>query len=138
MLKRGAIQISRLHVSRWLGPGPSSSKGEIHYESVKVPKTRLIRLSQEFRHLPLTCPGCGAFSHDQNPADAGFYTLTRKPVETFLGLRVDRSKLVGPHEADICRQALAEADQALLDRFNFQDNIGKQRFCFENKMLMLN
>ncbi|KZZ97014.1 hypothetical protein AAP_00657 [Ascosphaera apis ARSEF 7405] len=34
--------------------------------------------------LPVSCPGCGAFTQWVYPDEAGFYTLTRKTVRSFL------------------------------------------------------
>lgn len=34
--------------------------------------------------LPITCPGCGAFTQITNPKNAGFYSLKRNSVNVFL------------------------------------------------------
>ena len=35
--------------------------------------------------LPWTCPGCGAYTQNVSPDEAGYYSPTRKSVRTFLG-----------------------------------------------------
>ena len=35
--------------------------------------------------LPWTCPGCGAYTQNVSPDEAGYYSPTRKSVRAFLG-----------------------------------------------------
>jgi len=34
--------------------------------------------------LPLQCPGCGAYTHSGNPYDAGYYSVSRKTVKSYV------------------------------------------------------
>lgn len=45
---------------------------------------RSLRLPSHLLSLPITCPGCGAFTQITNPNQAGFYSLKRKSVNAFL------------------------------------------------------
>lgn len=41
-------------------------------------------LSKPTPELPLSCPGCGAFTQSVDPSEAGFYTPTRSAVKKYL------------------------------------------------------
>lgn len=40
--------------------------------------------SDKLLDLPRSCPGCGAFAQITDPAQAGYYGLTRKAVQGFI------------------------------------------------------
>ncbi|KAI9681390.1 MAG: hypothetical protein M1817_002673 [Caeruleum heppii] len=44
------------------------------------------------RALPTSCPGCGALTQTREPAEAGFYTLTRGSVKAFVRNAGDSSR----------------------------------------------
>lgn len=59
--------------------------------------------------LPLQCPGCGAYTHSNNPHDAGYYSVSRKTVKSYIrrhrNLHGAGSAIEGAAFNDIAKQA---------------------------------
>ena len=69
------------------------------------------------RHLPVSCPGCGALTQDVDSGSAGHYTLSRKAVKTYL--RDLRREVQLPDEAD---EGHKESDRAVRSQSQDEDN----------------
>jgi genetic interactor of prohibitins 3, mitochondrial len=67
-------------------PGLRFSKRTLHTEHVKANTFTIGHLndSPTLEALPLSCPGCGAYTQLREPDEAGYFSLTRKPVKVFL------------------------------------------------------
>ena len=49
--------------------------------------------------LPWTCPGCGAYTQTLNPDNAGFFSISRKPVKAFVAAQSAAAKRKRAEEA---------------------------------------
>ena len=105
-------------------PFSNKFKG-IHTESARISRVQLTTADHKSNDLPLTCPGCGAFCHMQDPAVVGFYSTTRRPVERFIENESATTDSVRHRESKIYRQALTRASQSLLDQLGSQKSTGK-------------
>lgn len=50
------------------------------------------RTSPPIEILPWTCPGCGAYTQADEPDEAGFYSMSRKPVRALKAEQYNASK----------------------------------------------
>ena len=74
------------------------------------------------RKLPLTCPGCGAYSQTLAPKEAGFYSSTRKPVRAFLAAqREPAADARQDEETAIYNKVIKGTDSALLDKLGLDN-----------------
>ena len=121
---RATTYASRTYVSLSSEGHASSSTRQVHVATEKITKAKSLRALRVTAHLPLTCPGCGAFSHTQKQADAGFYTTTRKTVESFLNYSIAQSGSVGDPGAGIYGRVSAEASPSLLQLIETHGNTG--------------
>ena len=68
----------------------------------------------ESNDLPLSCPGCGAYSQSSTADEPGYYSADRNDVQLWLARQKD-IKSSEDEEADIMIRSLASLDPALLD-----------------------
>ncbi|MCJ1372403.1 hypothetical protein MMC20_003627 [Loxospora ochrophaea] len=66
------------------------------------------------RLLPWTCPGCGAFTQSESQVDAGYYSLTRRPVKAFLARQRQARNNNDTEEKETYEQVITGADDSLL------------------------
>lgn len=71
-------------------------------------------LSPTLLSLPLQCPGCGAFTQNTAPENAGYYSTSRKSVKTFLAQCRASQSHERQSEAEIFDQVLGNTDESLL------------------------
>ncbi|KAF2236542.1 hypothetical protein EV356DRAFT_498050 [Viridothelium virens] len=69
--------------------------------------------------LPLSCPGCGAFSQTISPDEAGFYTENRAAVKAYL---CDETEDEVKDEDMIFKSAISQADGSLVQGLGFESN----------------
>ncbi|PQE21001.1 duf974 domain containing protein [Rutstroemia sp. NJR-2017a WRK4] len=75
--------------------------------------TNLAALSK----LPSHCPGCGALAQADIKDVAGYYTLTRRSVKQYLGIR---PSTLDNSEDEIVRKALEKVDSSILDTLGIE------------------
>ena len=66
------------------------------------------------RPLPTTCPGCGALSQTVELKEAGYYSITRGAVKSFLGLTR------GEKETASAGPILAQLDERTRQQYGFE------------------
>lgn len=71
--------------------------------------------------LPRTCPGCGAYTQNFDPGDAGFYSTTRKPVKAFLKAKQSTVRSKSIEEAQTFSKVIANASPSTLQSLGFDD-----------------
>ena len=71
-------------------------------------------LSPTLLSLPLQCPGCGAFTQNSAPEQAGYYSTSRKSVKTFLAQCRASQDHEHQSEGETFDQVLKNTDQSLL------------------------
>ena len=78
------------------------------------------KLTASSKNLPVSCPGCGALTQNVDPGSAGYYSLSRRAVKTYLRSlmreerqadsedesRIEREQEPGPQLQDQEQQAL--------------------------------
>ena len=74
------------------------------------------------RWLPLTCPGCGAFSQVRTKEAPGFFNIARKHVHGFLSKDVGDS--VSSHVSDVqlFRESLSHAGHDLATKLGLEES----------------
>ena len=88
--------------------------------------------SSRYPNLPWTCPGCGAYSQAQKPGEAGFYSVTRNRVSTYVSSHDHPSTTPAGTEQEIIDKALGKADHSLLESLGIASphETGKQNAVF--------
>lgn len=67
------------------------------------------------RALPISCPGCGAFSQWVEPEEPGFYNLDKGSVKKYINRTLSRAKEAGAENQRLneSRAAVSNADAAV-------------------------
>ena len=90
--------------------------------AVTNPTIQSPQASTALLHLPLQCPGCGAYAQTANPELAGFYNTSRKSVKDFLARRKKHGSVEGTSEDDVFGQVLGNASQEVLANPGIQEH----------------
>ena len=73
--------------------------------------------------LPTTCPGCGAFAQTVQTGEAGFYSISRKPVKAFVYQARERMLGKRDDEAHIFENALKDSGETLSKSWGFDHGL---------------
>ena len=90
--------------------------------SVTIPATSSLEASAALLHLPLQCPGCGAYAQTAKPEHAGYYNTSGQRVKDFLARRQKKDDANGAAEEGLFDQVLQNASHELLADLGIQGN----------------
>lgn len=92
----------------------------LHSQSLDTPSSATAPSPAPVPELPQQCGGCGALSQTTDPAEPGFYTLTRKSVQSHLqnGARNTRD---GRVDEEALEAAAGTVDSSILDALKTLD-----------------
>lgn len=73
--------------------------------------------------MPLQCPGCGAYTHSDNPLDAGYYDVSRKTVKNYIARRRNIEGSRSDREGDAFNQVARSAESAVLEALGLRSGL---------------
>ena len=100
---------SRSRIKRRYNFTPNDQARQVHVESAAAPRSLLI-------DLPLSCPGCGAFTQIIDSTQPGFYSINRKSVKALIGSRKQASSNGLLNESNAFQQVVDSAEDLLLSQ----------------------